>query len=342
MAVTLKMISERVGLSQAAVSQILNRKPNDLSSEGTKRKVFALAEELGYKQKFGHKLLRGDRTDTVAVLIDTRRLCAEEHIQTLVMKLLMRLEQAGYSSYLSFLGCGEKENLAAVSDLAARGAEGFIVIGAPTGETVIEEEFIRLKKNFVGMGTHFSRNVTVSAEPAVREILRFFLARRRENFRLLLPGDFEHTSRFAALKTLFPQLSEEKLAERYCVRMRNDHTGVDELGRIGCEATRSVFEKDPGVSAIFYHSDYYAMGGLAFLQGAGRIPGKDVLIAGYNNIHAVRSCCFPISSVLHPTDENVEALIEGLKQTGAFSRTLYARAVIRETAGFAAPERIFR
>ena len=339
MNVTLKMIAGRAGLSPSTVSQILNRRPNDLSSEETRKKVFAIAEELGYKQKFGHKLLRGDRTDTVAVLIDTRRLCAEEHIQTLIMKLLMRLEQSGYSSYLSFLGCGEKENLAAVSELAARGAEGFIVIGAPTGEKMIEEEFLRLKKNFVGMGTHFSRNVTVSAEPAVREILQFFLARGRENFKLLLPGDFETTSRFAALRSLFPRIPEKELAERCCFRMRNDHTDVDELGRIGCEATRAVFAKDPGVSALFYHSDYYAMGGLAFLKESGRIPGKDVLVAGYNNIHAVRSCLFPVSSVLHPTDEHVEALMEGLKQTGPFSRTLYARAVIRETAGFAADGR---
>lgn len=61
MAGMLKIIAERAGLSQSTVSQILNRKANDFSSEETRQRVFALASELGYKQNFGHKLLRETR-----------------------------------------------------------------------------------------------------------------------------------------------------------------------------------------------------------------------------------------------------------------------------------------
>lgn len=342
MAVTLRTIAERVGLSQAAVSQILNRKPNDLSSEGTRRKVFAIAEELGYKQKFGHKLLRGDETHTVALLIDMKRLALEEHIQALVMQLLARLEQSGYSSYFTLLGGDEAKNLKAVKELIERGTEGFVVIGAPTGEKMIEEEFIRQKKSFVGTGTHLSRDATVSPIRAVREILQFFLSRKRENFKFLLSPDFESTPRFAALKDFFPGLLTEELARRYCVELRRDTFNVDVLARIGYETTKAIFAEDPAVSALFYLSDYYAMGGLAFLAESGRMPGKEVLVAGYNNIHAVRTCLFPVSSAAHPTEELAEALIAGLKQEGPFARTIYAEAVIREAAGFAASERSSR
>lgn len=47
MAGMLKIIAERAGLSQSTVSQILNRKANDFSSEETRQRVFALASELG-------------------------------------------------------------------------------------------------------------------------------------------------------------------------------------------------------------------------------------------------------------------------------------------------------
>jgi DNA-binding LacI/PurR family transcriptional regulator len=85
MAVTLKTISERVGISQAAVSMILNRRKNDLSSPETREKVFAIARELNYKQKFGHKILRGDKTHSVAIVYAMHRLLLEEQIQNLVL-----------------------------------------------------------------------------------------------------------------------------------------------------------------------------------------------------------------------------------------------------------------
>ena len=77
MAGMLKIIAERAGLSQSTVSQILNRKANDFSSEETRQRVFALASELGYKQNFGHKLLRGDKTRTVGVLLGMHRITLE-------------------------------------------------------------------------------------------------------------------------------------------------------------------------------------------------------------------------------------------------------------------------
>ena len=83
MAATLKTISERVGISQAAVSMILNRSSKDISSQATRDKVFAIAKELNYKQKFGHKLLRGDKTHAAVILISIKRLLMEEPIQQL-------------------------------------------------------------------------------------------------------------------------------------------------------------------------------------------------------------------------------------------------------------------
>ncbi|MBR2372600.1 MAG: LacI family DNA-binding transcriptional regulator [Lentisphaeria bacterium] len=334
MAVTLKMISERIGLSQAAVSQILNRKPNDLSSEETKKRVFAIAEELGYKQKFGHKLLRGDSTGTVALLIDMKQLTNEEHIQRLIIKLLTDLEQSGRSSYLSFLGHDEKKNLEAIGDLAARGADSFIVIGSATGEKAIEEEFLKLKKNFVGFGTELSRDVTVSCEQSVKAVLDFFASEGKTNFKFLLLENFYSSARFKAFRKYFPQLSESEVVERFCVAMPRTVVSTDTMAQIGYETTEFIFQKDPTVSALFYLSDYFAVGGLNFLLKSGRIPGKDVLVAGYNNIHAVRTCFFPVSTAEHPIDESAESLLAILNQNNPCKKIIYSKAIIRKESSF--------
>ena len=91
MAGMLKIIAERAGLSQSTVSQILNRKANDFSSEETRQRVFALASELGYKQNFGHKLLRGDKTRTVGVLLGMHRITLEEQRSATARRKISRL-----------------------------------------------------------------------------------------------------------------------------------------------------------------------------------------------------------------------------------------------------------
>ena len=117
MATTLKIIAERAGLSQSTVSQILNRKANDFSSEKTRQMVFDIANELGYKQKFGHKLLRGDKTHTVAILLGMHRVGLEEQVQALILQLLDRLENKNYGAYLVTLSDNVSKNLETIKEL---------------------------------------------------------------------------------------------------------------------------------------------------------------------------------------------------------------------------------
>lgn len=146
MAGMLKIIAERAGLSQSTVSQILNRKANDFSSEETRQRVFALASELGYKQNFGHKLLRGDKTRTVGVLLGMHRITLEEHIQAMIIRLLDKLELRGYGAYLVTLSDSEEKNLQTVRDLVSRGVDCFIAIGDPVGGRKLEQEILKNKK----------------------------------------------------------------------------------------------------------------------------------------------------------------------------------------------------
>ena len=173
MAAMLKIIAERAGLSQAAVSQILNRKANDFSSEETRRRVFAIAGELGYKQKFGHKLLRGDKTQTVGILLPMHRIALEEHMQALIIMLLDKLERKGYGSYFVTLAESEEKNLQIVRDLVGRGVDCFIVLGEPVGERKIEQEIVKNGRTVIGYLNSFRRTLTQSITQSCCEILRF-------------------------------------------------------------------------------------------------------------------------------------------------------------------------
>ena len=295
MAGMLKIISERAGVSQAAVSQILNRRPNDYSSEETKKRVFSIARELGYKQNFGHKLLRGEKTKTVAIILSMQRLILEEQIQRLVLLLLDKFEHAGYVTYLQTVAGSEKENLKMVRELIARGTDHFVWLGNPTGVSSIEEEILSKGRSVIGFSSAFQRNLQNDSLFAIDRTVRKFLADGRTDFRLLV-GTPRQVNRIQVLCNLFPGLSYDEVVRRHVayLNFNGEVDNIDELTRTGYEKTCEIMKDDPHVSALMYLSDYFMLGGIRYLHQHRCAIGKEIVLCGHNNIHAVRNHIYPL------------------------------------------------
>lgn len=333
MAVTLKMISERVGLTQAAVSQILNRKPNDLSSEETKKKVFAIAEELGYKQKFGHKLLRGDKTNTVALLIAMHNMTLQEHTQKLLMQLLTSFGNRNYSAYTVVMESSPERNLKIVQELCNRGTDQFIFLGGSPGHEEMLAAIAKHKKRTIGFDTAAEFTIKPDTASAVKDILKFFLSENCPEFKMLLHNARNpESARFMALQQMFPECSAEELIDRHVVEMKYDpmNADLDVFFRTGYEYTARLLKKTPDVQAVFYHSDYFAVGGIRCLVESGRIPGKDILVAGFNDIHAIRTAAFPVSTATQPIDEITAMILAAAENNSPGEVTVTPRMLIRK------------
>ena len=67
--VSLKTIATEAGLSVSTVSEILSNRANNFSSEITKHKVRQIANAVGYRPNFGYKLMRGEKTKTVSIIL---------------------------------------------------------------------------------------------------------------------------------------------------------------------------------------------------------------------------------------------------------------------------------
>ncbi|NLZ60292.1 MAG: LacI family transcriptional regulator [Lentisphaerae bacterium] len=330
MSISLKELAFRAGLSQSTVSQILNRRPNDFSSESTRRRVFALAKKLGYRQSFGHKVLRGDKTHTVAILLGMHRLSLEEHIQELLLLLLDKFESCGYASYLVTLSSVADDNLARVRDLLSRGVDYFILIGSPYGESEVEAEVLRCEKRIVGYNTNLGHNLTHNIAEASRRVLSFFLEQGCSNFKILLSS--ANSERMQGLFQLFPDRSPEELIEKHFVQLGDfgDIDDIDFFAQVGYEKTKQIMLADRKTQALFYLSDYFALGGVKYLHENGYKIGRDILLAGYNNIHAVRNHILPISSVRHNTEEMARIIVEGASKTNSQTTPVQAKVVLRK------------
>lgn len=325
----LKDIAEKAGLAVPTVSLILNGRSNNYISAKTRERVLAIAHELKYRPRFSGKLLSGQRTRTAAIVLTQAIHIAEPHLQELVLDLIGRLEGMEYAAYVATLG---RDALSQLVDLADRGCEAFVFIGrmdeAEDASSLLKER----RLSYIGYNSNLDRSVDSDTPVGVAALLRHFLDRGRADFKMFLLPEaeaFAPNSRAAALHHLFPSDSDEALrAERfiYMVQPGQDSTSRYEAGMA---ATRELLATTPRPGALFYHTDHHALGGIKALGEAGLRVGSDVLVAGYNNIEAMRWLPFPASSAAPDLESITPALLSELLGAGPCRRRIEPKVFLR-------------
>jgi LacI family transcriptional regulator len=71
----------------------------------------------------------------------------------------------------------------------------------------------------------------------------------------------------------------------------------------GYEAARELLSRNPGLTALFAINDFAAIGAMGAAREAGRVPGQDIAIIGYNDIPLARFLPQPLTSVRSPMFE---------------------------------------
>lgn len=97
--VTTKDIAEYVGLSQSAVSMILNNKSNVSFSDSTRQKVFHAAKELGYQKK--KKLSEPTSKPLSKVILIMCPFLSNHYYTTLVHSITERAHDYGYLTFVA-------------------------------------------------------------------------------------------------------------------------------------------------------------------------------------------------------------------------------------------------
>ena len=307
---TLKQIAEETGLSVAAVSQILNHRQINFCSEKTKKLVLATAERMGYRQKFADKVLRGESTATVALI--RRSSVTAEQLQ-LTMMLLEQFERIGFSTYVISLPPGGSNILERIRELLQRGVDRFVLMGSPSTpelEQQAERIITEAGRCCIGYQTNCNRCIMQDFAPAVKATLDFFADRIGDNFRMFLspsPGN----NRQDALCAYFPKLSQQEVLDRYWFPLHlPSPQDFDRLVRHGYERTGALMEKYPRTRGFYYLSDQLALGGVRWFVDHHLEPGKDVLLAGFNDYPGTRYCGYPVSTAAHDLEKLADLLVE--------------------------------
>lgn len=323
-------IARLANVSTPTVSRVLNGSP--LVTEETRERVMAVAQSHGYAVNRNAAKLRHARTNTVAVMLDF----GSHHHGAIADPFIFEL-LAGVSEALSIrnqdllLSPPGLDDARAFRDFhRARGADGFIVLGQGTRDSMLRE----LGRQDVPMVVWGAVDpdagyCAVGSDNFLGGQLagRHFLKAGRK--RWLFVGDVRH----------------EELRLRYegLCAVGRDHAdvGIDFLPLASMafnttgETVAAYLAAGRQPDAVFAFSDTAAMAVIGSFKERDLLAPRDYSLVGYNNIPPTAHFSPAITTINQKTDVAGALLVEKLMQQidggRARSTTLPTEIVVRDT-----------
>jgi DNA-binding LacI/PurR family transcriptional regulator len=284
---TIADIARRAGVSKGAVSYALNGQPG--VSEATRRRVLAIAEEIGWNPNSAARALSGATANAIGLALrrPARILGIEPFYMELISGVEGELSTRSYGLMLQLVGDPESEVGVYRRWWGERRVDGVLVCDLRVDDPrvkVLEE--LGLPAVVIGGpdGVGGLAHVWSDDAAALVETVEYLaaLGHRRLGWVAGLP-DLRHTrARSEALARVSRRLDLD-----LAVTESTDYTGEQ-----GAHATRRLLSAKPRPTAVIYDNDVMAIAGLAVAQEMGLSVPRDLSIVAFDDS--------PLCQLVHP------------------------------------------
>jgi DNA-binding LacI/PurR family transcriptional regulator len=271
---TMADVATRAGVSRTLVSFILDGKPG--ASEDTRRRVLAVAEDIGYRPDSAARLLARGRSRTLGVLTDVRQLFQAE----LVTGIYPAAESIGYEVLLS-ANLSDRDESVPIDALLSHRCGGLILLGPRSDVDYLTTLADRSPVVVVGrrLATTVDNLATVRTDDAkgMRQAVSYLVE--------LGHRDIHHVDGGTD-----PGSADRRRAYRAAMRSHglSQHANVIPGAHnesAGAEAARAMLAERTLPTAVLAGNDRCALGLLDVFTRAGvDVPGELSLI-GYDDSH---------------------------------------------------------
>lgn len=293
--VTLGDVAKDTNLSTAAVSMALRGGAG--VSPTTREKVKKSADRLGYIYDRSAALLRTGRSNTVGIVIGTVS-------NSFFGKLVSGVDEViGEAQKISFL-LNTREDPDRQNDLLIRmreqSVDGLILCPAPGTSRHLLETMDAWNIPVVQMMRSISETkgdfVSADYQSGI-EALCAHLIRLGHTQIAFVGGALEHSATRQRIKGFQIALGRAGLKTERIVRATNDSRG-------GRNAVAELLFQDKPPTAIVCFNDHVAMGVMAGVRAAGLVPGRDIAVAGFDNIDASAEA-YPALTTVETHGQNI-------------------------------------
>lgn len=292
--ITIRDVSERAGVSTAAVSYVLNGREGKVSPE-TVQKVRLAAQELNYIPDFSARSLANKQSRLIGVVIpqteDSKQLLLQNPVYSeLICGVEAKLRQSGYHMILSGVDIGKGY----LDTSMQRNLDGAIIMGIYQESFYEDLKKVRMPIVLIDSYIHDTYFHTVGLDDELGGYMatKHLIDNGHTNIALvtgLIRKEGVVEKRFLGYKRA---LKEAGLF--YNPDYVFEHSVSYEYGQ---EAGKQIADKFPQITAVFATSDLVAMGVMNGLREAGlQVPGH-VSIVGFDDISVARMCTPPLTTI---------------------------------------------
>ena len=274
--VSLKFLADRLGLSPATVSLVMNRSAvADSIPQDTKDRIFAAAEKHNYRPNFVARSLRTQRSFMIGVLVPE---VSEGYAAMVMSGIEDHLLREGYFYFVA----SHRHRADLIDEypklLLARSVDGLIAVDTPWEHNDLPIPVVTISGHNEVPGV---TNILLDHARAAELALGHLVTQGHRRVALIKGQEFSSDTEsrwnaiLAAAKclnlTVYPELTTQ---------LRGDSPSPD----LGYHVTQKLLAKRESFTALFSFNDISAIGAIRALREAGlRVP-EDVSVVGFDDI----------------------------------------------------------
>jgi DNA-binding LacI/PurR family transcriptional regulator len=314
---TIADIAARAGVSKGAVSYALNGQPG--VSEATRRRIVAIAQEIGFNPNSAARALSGASAKAVGLTLcrPARILSIEPFFMGLISGFEAELAARSFALTLQVVATPEHEVEVYRRWWGERRVDGVFVTDLRDGDIripVLRE--LQLPAVVIGGpgDTGTIAQVWSDDAGAVAEAVRYLVALGHRRI-----------ARVAGLPDLLHTQTRTRAFDEICASLGLGSavtTPSDYTGEEGGRATRRLLSEAERPTAIIYDNDVMAVAGLAVAQEMGLTVPGDLSIVAWDDS--------PLCSLVHPP---LTALSRDISEYGAHAARQLLAAIAGDRVG---------
>jgi DNA-binding LacI/PurR family transcriptional regulator len=328
--VSLKELAERLGLSPATVSLVINRSPvADSIPQETKDRVLAAARKYKYRPSFFARSLRARRSFTIGVIVPE---VSDGYSASVMSGVEDHLLQEGYFYFV----VSHRHRADLIDEyprlFLERSVDGLIAVDTPwTLQLSVPVVTVSGHHHVKGV-TNIVLDHVRAAEIALKHL--FHLGHREIAFIKGQEFSSDTVVRWANIEK-----AARHLGLRISSALVSQLEGDSPSPQLGYEATQKLLSSHKRFTALFAFNDISAMGAIRALREARlRVP-DDVSVVGFDDIQSAAYQNPALTTVRQPLREMgriaAETLLRRIRRSEAHSNgaetTVEPKLMIRET-----------
>jgi DNA-binding LacI/PurR family transcriptional regulator len=302
MAVTMRDVAEKAGVSIKTVSRVVNQQGE--ISERTRLRVQAVIDELGYRPNTLARGLVSGRTQSVGMVIPR---ITDPFFPDVVLGVESVAQKAGYSVILCNASGDRDQELRYVEVLEGKRVDGIILCGS----VLLEEQLnqVAAEHCIAVLTSHRPRGaavVSVAEQEAFEKVTTHLiqLGHREIGHIPVSPK----TSQYWRLNGYHAALHKHGITPQARWVCPTDDITIE----AGQQAAQQLLQQAPEVTAISCYNDLIAVGVLEACAGLGRRVPEEIAVTGFDDI-ALASLVRPkLTTVRMPRYRLGEELMTGL------------------------------